>query len=111
MKLWATLVFISGLPAMAADRAASAADPAACNPPPAVQRPVPAGDAGEGYWTPERLRNAQPREVHPTGPMEPTSAVPPCPPESTGAPGSPGSGEVEPDPNRVIIPMAPDGGG
>ena len=105
MKLATAVLLIAGLPGLASGCAA--AGPTACSPRPAVQQPNPAGDAGEDYWTPERLRNAKPREVRPTGPLEGGAPAPPCPSESKAAPGSPGTGAVGPDPNHVIVPMAP----
>ena len=96
MKLAAELLLMLGL-STAASACAPAAAPAACSPPPAATEPGPDGQAGADYWTPERMRNARPVEMHPDGSLEDEDDPTACPPESITAPGHPGSGEAAPD--------------
>ena len=95
MKLLNALLVMFGL-STAASGCAPAAAPAACSPPPAASGPQPGDAAGTDYWTPERMRNAKPVEMHPDGPMADGDDPIACPPESRTAPGRPRPGEIAP---------------
>jgi hypothetical protein len=66
-------------------------------------QPNPAPD-GEGYWTPDRLKRAKPRDLPSvddiTGPTSNATNTPP----STAAPGSPGNQTTPPGDRNIIIP-------
>lgn len=87
-------------------RAMAEGDSASGQPPAVKVNPTPEED--DGYWTPERLREAKPIEMpHPdTPPEEWEHDVPPPVDEtgSVGGAGSPGGGDVPPDESRYIIP-------
>lgn len=70
---------------------------------------TPAPDEDEGYWTPERLKEAEPIEM-PKAPWPPdatdeSDGTEPGPSES--GPGHAGSGETAPEDETTLIPGAP----